>query len=56
MIQQKGSATATYVCNSVGLIVVSYQKVLEHVRGDKLAPIKLLQHDYIMIKNNGEYE
>jgi hypothetical protein len=33
MIQQKGSSTATYVCNSSGFIVVSHQIVLEHVRG-----------------------
>jgi hypothetical protein len=34
MILQKGSATATYVYNCVGLIDVSYQIDLEHVRGD----------------------
>jgi hypothetical protein len=34
MIQQKGSATATYVYNYVGLIYVYYQIVLGYVRGD----------------------
>jgi hypothetical protein len=34
IIQQKGSATATYVRNSVRLIVVSYQIGLEHDEHD----------------------